>query len=123
MTELYILLTTDEECTREIDPTDSWDAGDYHCSLSKLEVFLKKPQYYTKSFTVDFKVNVGDNVVVLLEQYGSGNTFGCTTGYLSAKGIYHTETEALKASALMPKTDDYFGGHEEWRTEHRVVLV
>jgi len=66
--------------------------------------------------------NVGDTVYVVVEDYGSGSTFGRTEHDYSVEGVFATGKEAAEFVEVSTKNNDYFGGHNRWIIESVVVM-
>lgn len=106
--KVCVELDTEEYYINEPDPEDSWDSGKRGSILRSVRVVTTDKQYGDE---IDAKV--GDNVFVLIEHYGDGDTFG-SGEYHEAKGVYKTHKDAEQAANNKSTHHGYFGWHEEW---------
>lgn len=106
------------EYTRDPDPDDRWDAGeqDAHGRFEFAEVNGKIKSAYHKDLPLpnDFR----GTIQLVWCTYGSGSTFGHTSGLFDVGGwaVDKAGVEEIGA-ALKKKHDDYFGGVEQTYTE------
>lgn len=57
-------------------------------------------QFFDKTFDVDFDVNVGDSVYVLVLDYSTGDRFGIGTGHGNILWVFKNKTTAEIAKQL-----------------------
>jgi len=118
---------TSEYTTRERDPNDEWDDGDYAEELEDYGVCIgankSKSSYLNRDRALNeshlgFFPKINDPVYMIIESYGTGSTFGNTNPCYQPIKIFKTREEAENwmdtPEAERCKDTDYFGGHNEY---------
>lgn len=100
----YINLLESRWTTREVDPDDSWDAGDYDGSVDGITVHEVGDSYHA-SYNGD-TTDLEFPFYVVYASYSTGNTFGrdfaCTV-----VGTVKTEDEAVSLSEAAENAKDW----------------
>lgn len=93
---------------REVDSTDSWDIGEDGLHIHGVAVGKTDKDY-------DWDVpDDATNLVVLVEHYSDGCTFG-SSEYADVKGVFTHQADAEKFAAAQKIDHGYFGSHIGWR--------
>ena len=100
-----IVVDAHEYVIREIDPTDSWDAGEYGLSIHGVKL-----RQSTNPYDWSIEAVPGDAAVVVVEHYSDGSTFG-SNEYADVKGIFKTHEEAEQFAGTLNTHHGYFGSH------------
>lgn len=103
-----------------INPEDPWpDHEDEHTefSLTSVRLYEENPDnkwsWHQEVVEVDFPVEVGSTVYVVVVRYTTGGTFGRTLGAWSILGVY---PDAEKADAVVKSVyDDSYPGYKCWQ--------
>lgn len=103
-----------------INPEDPWpDHEDEYTEFSLLSVRIYEPDpankwaWHQEVIEVDFPVEVGSTVHVVVVRYTTGGTFGRTLGAWSILGVY---PDAEKANAVVKSVeDDTYPGYKCWQ--------
>jgi hypothetical protein len=114
-----------EWCSREPDPEDSWDAGDYDGYVDSVEAFwVDRPadpiQWHGSTFEADGAVP-GDRVYVVVADYASGSTFGTTAGSHEVLNVFKSGAAALglaQAAEQFTGAERAPGSLATWEFEH-----
>lgn len=115
--------------TNEQWPHREDEIHNYTLDSVNLEDGKSEYTFDSKEVTVDFKVENGDTVYVLLVTYEDGDTFGRSYGNIHIVGVYVTEKEAIKVrddidydeqhldrnALFSKKTKRRFKGDPSWR--------
>lgn len=105
--KVHASVTTEEYTIREIDPDDSWDAGDYGLHIRGASVQRTDEDY---GWVLPDETR---RCVVLVEHYSDGCTFG--SGEIAeVKGVFMTEADAEKYAHAQCIDHGYFGSHIDW---------
>lgn len=104
---IKVNIESTEYTIREIDPDDSWDAGETGLRYLGCTAAISQS---SGDEEIDFECAPGDTVYVLIEHYTDGCTFG-SSEYLECKGVFQTEAEALERSRSIDTGHGYFGSH------------
>jgi hypothetical protein len=95
---------------------DYWDGEQYgdwreEYSYEGLEVFASEQSgqlgFYTKEIKTDFEPQAGQVVFPVIVQYGTGNSFGHSSGNIEVVAVY---ADPEKASRLRDKIAEYKSG-------------
>lgn len=107
--------------TRERDPEDSWDNGSTSGFEWCISAHLTNPGYpfdnwtpeehywYIGPYDTDF--SAGEIIYVVEANYGTGNTFGSSGGYLEIVSVFRNEWMAKMVSNDI---DRYIEGYAPW---------
>lgn len=103
-----ITLHTDEYVIREIDHDDSWDIGETGLEVQGVSLAPSDKEY-------DYEVpgRPGDLVVVLVEHYSDGCTFG-SSEYAQVRGVFPTHEDAERFAGTVNTDHGYFGSFIAW---------
>lgn len=113
---MHVDLDTEEYWIKEPDENDEWDSGERGLTLTSALVWAaKEGEGYELS-----GVSPGDEVVVLVEHYSDGDTFG-SAEYMEPIGVFKDETGALEFSEGYATDHGYFGAHIGFLTPSAVV--
>jgi hypothetical protein len=105
--KVHVSVDTEEYVVREVDPNDSWDAGEQGLYVTGASV---------QRTDKDYGWDLPDDTrfcVVLVEHYRDGCTFG-SSEYAEVKGVFLTKTEAEEFARVQNTDHGYFGTHIEW---------
>lgn len=105
MVKLDIEIISSEYVIRDIDPDDSWDAGETGLEVHGVKVTRTDQDYGWK-----IDAEPGDSIVVLVEHYSDGCTFG-SSQYAEVKGVFKTMQEAKDHASELDVDHGYFGWH------------
>jgi len=112
MTKLYLKY---EEFTSgggivEGQENDSWpDYNDSYVHFEPISLHLERPDTtFPEEFEVDFEVEPGDELYLIIPRYGDGDTFSYTDGYWIIYGATKDSTKAveLEDAIVNDKIDD-----------------
>lgn len=100
---------------------DYWDGEQYgdwreEYSYEGLTVFQSSQAgelgVYTREIEVDFEPQIGQLVFPVIVSYGSGNTFGHSSGNIEIVGIYDTADRAQHVRNAIEEDYKNSGGYE-----------
>lgn len=129
--EPYVTLwvSTHTEVVRERNENDEWDSGDDTEVLDDYGVSLgphlgcgygSRDRALTEEH-IGFMPEIGDLVYMVIEDYGSGSTFGHTDSNFAPVKVFATYKDAndwlTTPEAKRCKDTDYFGGHNQYLIE------
>lgn len=106
MTELQALYCSYESqrwITRDPDPQDSWDRGDYGGSYSVTGVYLSGG--YRDEIQSSHVFSSGDQCWIVYASYTTGSTFGSEGGYGCIIAITPTSDLAIQVEKAATKLD------------------
>ncbi len=110
-----VILDTEEQYERDPTPDSSWDNGDRTITLNSVTV-----RKVNKNEDFEINAEVGDEVIVLIEHYRDGDTFG-SYERLEVKGVYTTYKGAQIASEKFNTDHGYFGSHLDFKFEETFI--
>lgn len=106
-------VTYDTYTKREIDPTDSWDAGETGLTNINVDVRLAQNESERK-YADEVRPAEDGTICVLVEHYGDGCTFG-SSEYAEVKGVFTDEADAVLYAKTLNTDHGYFGWHEDFK--------
>jgi hypothetical protein len=112
-------IETDEYWIEEPRDDDPWDSGTRGLNLIATSAWETDPSH--GGYCVE-DVAPGDEVVVLVEHYSDGDTFG-SGEYMEINGVFRTESDALEFAGTRRVDHGYFGAHIDWLTPRAVVAA
>lgn len=113
--KISISLNTNEYYICEPDPDSKWDHG-----KQGLELIYVCVNETDKDYEYEIQAEIGDSVVVLIEHYRDGDTFG-SSEYMEVKGVYKTQNEAEEASLKINTGHGYFGCHIDFIFQEEAI--
>lgn len=116
MTKIDIILDIEEEFIREPGTSFKEDRGDISLILHGISAYVTTQKYF--DFEIDAKI--GDPIIVLIEHYSDGDTFG-TSENMDVKGVFKTLDEAEKARKAINISHGYFGSHIDFLFETTII--
>lgn len=118
-TTLYLDYDTHVEVTRERDPNDEWSGEDTSTDWTFGDVTLRKPKTLGMSFPVEFDVELGDTVYVVVAIWSTGDSFSRDVrGRAEIFGIFDNLKDAFDYQAVLEATEhnEYDHSRDSWRT-------
>lgn len=109
MTTIYVKLN-ESVSYGEVDPDDSWDRPDDSWSISiGNTAYLTAPSYPFNQVDTDEDIQPGDDVYLVVVTYGTGDTFGHSSGLKS----FELATKDAGLAGRV-RTAIQNGAHPEW---------
>ena len=109
-TKLALEYEQNSYVTEKADPDDSWDRDNTATEFSPTVLRLgdKGRNWRVEVFDVDYPVQVGDNLFLVVVRYDTGDTFGHNENEFCFIGVYKTKKELEKVNKSIKD-----GSHEK----------
>lgn len=120
MTTIYLRYSEQryvEELSEYADP--DWDRPNESFSISfGGEAFINPPAYPFDNVDTDEEINLGDDVYFVIVEYGTGDTFGHTSGL---KSIEYATKDVELANRIKKAIEN--GGRPDWYNKSYGIVV